>query len=206
MVKRVLFVVQLFHLLQQLVEISHLRGPRLDPIPGVLHPEEAILIGANLPIRIIRVVKRVLFVVQALDLLQQVFQLRKLGAPCPRPLPCMHHPKEAFCIMPHLTTLVVHMVQRKLLVVEALHLFQQVKQLLTFRLPGLGTMACVLHPKQPIRVAADLALVIVHVVVRILLIVQDLDLLEQVLQFVRFGLRPHSTLPCALHPQEAVGI
>mmetsp|Transcript_55649 Transcript_55649/g.140804 ORF Transcript_55649/g.140804 Transcript_55649/m.140804 type:complete len:207 (-) Transcript_55649:429-1049(-) len=200
MVKRVSCAVELLHFLQQLLQILHLRVPLFHPVACVLHPQEAICIGANLKLLIVHVVQWVLATVETLDLIQEVLQAIRLCVARLQALPHVPHPQEAIRVVPELAVILINMVERICCMVQALHFLQQELEL--FHLAALDALPSGLNPQQAICIASDLPIDIICMVQRVLRIVQILDIVQQVLQPVELA----APLPGVLDPSEAIDI
>mmetsp|Transcript_35028 Transcript_35028/g.89100 ORF Transcript_35028/g.89100 Transcript_35028/m.89100 type:complete len:256 (-) Transcript_35028:625-1392(-) len=162
MVEGIPVIVQTLHLFQQVLQIPNLCVSLIGPIPCILNPQEAIGIGADLKVYIVYAIEGVLGFVETLDLFQQVLQVVNLRKMCLHALPEVCYPQEPICIIPHLPSSLVDMVERILLVIQALDFFQQVLQLL--HLAGLYSLTCGLDPKQTVCIISELTLGIIHVV------------------------------------------
>mmetsp|Transcript_55650 Transcript_55650/g.140808 ORF Transcript_55650/g.140808 Transcript_55650/m.140808 type:complete len:207 (-) Transcript_55650:429-1049(-) len=89
-------------------------------------------------------------------------------------------------------------------IVQTLHLFQQLLQIPNLSVPPLGPIPCVLNPQEAIGIGTDLKVHIVHGIKGVFGIVETLDLFQQVLQVVRLHTLCLHALPEVRHPQEPI--
>mmetsp|Transcript_26632 Transcript_26632/g.70672 ORF Transcript_26632/g.70672 Transcript_26632/m.70672 type:complete len:205 (-) Transcript_26632:1536-2150(-) len=154
----------------------------------------------------IDVVERKLLTIQALHFCQQVLQLTHLPLPGLCGVPRVPHPEESVNIGAYITLCIIHVILRVPLIVQGPDFTQEIFKLVYLLLLLFCSMRRVPHPKQAVRIGANLALLIIHMILWVLVIVQTLDLLEQVFQFLHLCSPSLWALARVLHPRETINI
>mmetsp|Transcript_56001 Transcript_56001/g.141796 ORF Transcript_56001/g.141796 Transcript_56001/m.141796 type:complete len:309 (+) Transcript_56001:780-1706(+) len=206
MVEWELLVVQASDLLEQALQVPDMMLSSIGALAGECHPMEAVSIGADFMAEIIDMVERILLTIQLPHLRQQVLQLIHLLLPSLRRLPRALHPEKTISINTNLMPRIVHMVIRVCLVVQGPDIVKQVLQLFNPLLPCFRSTSHVPYPKHAVRVRADLAVFIVHVVLWVLLVVRIFDLLQHILELFQFCVPSLRALTCVFYPKEAINI
>mmetsp|Transcript_143898 Transcript_143898/g.365291 ORF Transcript_143898/g.365291 Transcript_143898/m.365291 type:complete len:310 (+) Transcript_143898:699-1628(+) len=176
-VERVPLVVQALHLLQQHFQLLDLGSLRLYALATVPDPKEAICILPNFLAHIVNMIKGIFSVVKLLNLLKQFLQISKLRVPHFGPISCVLDPLEAVSINAYLELHVIHTVEGVLAIVEVLDFVQQMFQLRCPRILRLHSLPCVLNPQEAICIVPNLVAHVIHMVKRVLFVVQTLDIM-----------------------------